>query len=95
MVKNMVFRCLPTDSSNDEEENDYVDEDEDEEVEDSRNEPPTKTPRQTPNNSRSRKLHSNKHDATPGRMTNANLNMTKDEVVKILAVNLNHFILGK
>ena len=47
MVKSMAFRDLPTDSSNDEEENDYIDEDEDEGVEDSRNELMTQTPPKT------------------------------------------------
>ena len=83
----MALRDRPNNISDEEEDDDDEDEDEDEVVEDSRNEPLTQTPPQTPNNSRIKNAHSDKHDVTPGRIVNANRNMTKDEAIEILAVN--------
>ena len=75
------------------EENDYdTGEDDDKGFEVSRHELPMQTPPQTPNNIRSRNIHIDKHNATPGIMANTNPNMTKDEAIKILAVNLDHSI---
>ena len=88
MVCNMVFRDWPTNSSDDEE----VDCNDDEGCKYSRNEPSMKVPRQTPNNNRSRNMGNDKNDAMPGRMQSVNPNMTKDEAIKILAVNRDHSI---
>ena len=87
MAKNVAFRDGSNASKNDEKNDDDADKDSYKGVEDTRNESTTQTPPQTPNNSRSRHTHSDKHYVTLGRVANSNPNMTKAEEIKILGVN--------
>ena len=91
----MVFRDVSNaGNSNVEDDDDAVEDDDEYTVQDdyeggenARNEPPTQTPPQTPNNSRNRNADVYRHDKTLGRAVNSNTNMTKYEAIMMLGVN--------
>ena len=80
MVKNIVLRDIPNESSSNE------DEEDDEGSYFTKNEPLMKVLPQTPSNRRMN-ADVDRHRTTPGRVANANPSMTKAEVIRILGIN--------